>query len=354
MNPLPFDKLRPHKKRAFVPEKTDLGDWSQIAPLFDRLEAGAAQSRTAPTLERWLLDWGELNAALDEEGARRYVAMTCHTDNADAEKDYLHFVEQIEPRLKPRQFRLEELYLQHPLRGKLATERYAVFDRATQVRVDLYRAENVPLETEEARLSQQYQKLCGSLTVAFRGEEKTLAQMAPYLEEPDRALRKETWELVATRRLREAEKFEDIFDRLVALREQIARNAGFANYRDYAFRWNRRFDYTPNDCLKFHDAIEREVMPMLRDLQTVRRGQLKLDKLQPWDLAVDPLNRPPLRPFGKVDQMVSDAQRIFNQLDGELSDGFKMMNDLRLLDLDNRKGKAPGGYQTTLAEARLP
>jgi oligoendopeptidase F len=354
MNLLPFDGLPPHKARAFVPEKIDLGDWSQIAPLFDRLEAGAAQCKTAATLEGWLLDWSELNAALDEEGARRYIAMTCHTDNTDAEKAYLHFVEQIEPQLKPRQFRLEELYLQHRLRGKLAGQRYAVFDRATQVRVDLYRAENVPLETEEAKLSQQYQKLSGSLTVKFRDEEKTLVQMAPYLEEPDRALRKEAWELVAHRRLQEAEKFEDAFDRLVTLREQIAKNAGFANYRDYAFRANRRFDYTPKDCLGFHETIEREVMPMLRELQGERREQLKLDGLRPWDLAVDPLNRPPLRPFGKVDQMVSNTQRIFSQLDAELAGGFREMNDLRLLDLENRKGKAPGGYQSTLAEARLP
>src|SRR5439155_23546601 len=175
-----------------------------------------------------------------------------------------------------------------------------------------------------------------------------------YLEEPDRALRREAWELVANRRLQEAEKFEHIFDQLIRLREQIARNAGCANYRDYAFRMNRRFDYTTEDCLRFHDAIEREVMPVARELQVERRRQLKLDKLRPWDLAVDSLNRPPLRPFEKVDQMVSNAQRIFNQLDAELSDGFKTMNDLKLLDLDNRKGKAPGGYQSTLAETRLP
>ena len=110
----------------------------------------------------------------------------------------------------------------------------------------------MPLETEEAKLSQQYQKLSGSLTVQFRGEEKTLVQMGRYLEEPDRALRQEAWELVANRRLQEAEKFEEIFDQLVKLREQIARNAGFANYRDYAFRKLGRFDYTPEDCEKFH------------------------------------------------------------------------------------------------------
>src|SRR5207245_3277665 len=209
----------------------------------------------------------------------------------------LHFGERVGPRLKPRQFKLEQLYLQHPLRRQLPKPRYEVFDRATQVRVDLYRDENVPLETEEAKLSQQYQKLSGSLTVNFRGEEKTLTQMARYLEEPDRALRREAWELVAERRLQEAEKLEQIFDLLVQLREQIAKNAGFSNYRDYAFRARGRFDYLPADCLQFHDAIEREVMPALRELQAERRQQLKLDSLRPWDLAVDALNRPPLRPF---------------------------------------------------------
>ena len=354
MNLLPFDTLPAHKPRRFVPEKIDLGDWKPLAPLFDRLESLAAQCRSAPDLERWLLDWSELSAALDEESSRRYIAMTCHTDNTEAEKAYLHFVEQIGPRLKPRQFKLEQLYLQHPLRCQLPKPRYEVFDRATKVRVELYRDENVPLETEEAKLSQQYQKLSGSLTVNFRGEEKTLVQMARYLEEPDRALRREAWELVANRRLQEAEKFEDTFDQLTKLREQIANNAGFANYRDYAFRLNLRFDYTPDDCVRFHHAIEGEIMPALRELQTERRHQLKLEKLRPWDLAVDPLNRPPLRPFDQVEKMVSAAQTVFGHLDKELADGFKTMRDLRLLDLDNRKGKAPGGYQSTLAEARLP
>ena len=337
-----------------MPERIDLGDWGQIAPLFQQLEARAQACVTAADLERWLLDWGELSAAIDEESSKRYIAMTCHTDNAEAEKAYLHFVENVEPQLKPRQFKLSQVYVTHPLRKQLPKERYQVFDRDTQVHVELFRAENVPLETEEARLSQQYQKLSGSLTVQFRGEEKTLVQMSRYLEEPDRPLRQEAWELVANRRLQEAEKFEEFFDQLVKLREQIARNAGYGNYRDYAFRKLGRFDYTPEDCEKFHEAVEQEIMPVLRDLQNERQRQLGLETLRPWDLAVDPLNRPPLRPFEQVDQMVSRAQEIFARLDGELAAGFQRMQNLRLLDLVNRKGKAPGGYQSTLAEARVP
>jgi oligoendopeptidase F len=354
MNLLPFENLPPYRPRSFVPKQIDLGDWNQIAPLFDKLEAQIQSAKSAEQLEKWVVDSSELFAALDEEASRRYIAMTCHTDSPDAEKAYLHFVENIEPQMKPRRFKLAELYLACPARNDLPKDRFLVFDRDTKVQVELYRPENVPLETEEAKLSQQYQKLSGSLTVQFQGQEKTLVQMGRYLEETDRKLRQEAWELVANRRLQEADKFEDIFDQLLKIREQIAKNAGFKNYLDYSFRAKGRFDYTAEDCLKFHEAIEKEVMPVLKTLQEERKKQLGLDKLRPWDLAVDPLNREPLRPFEKVETMVDNTQKIFNQLDKQLADEFALMNNKRLLDLANRKGKAPGGYQSTLNEARLP
>lgn len=354
MDLLPFGAVPAYKARHMVPANVDLGDWSQIEPLFERLEAQAGRDDDAAGLERWLLDWSEVSAALDEEASKRYIAMTCHTDQPEAEQAYLQFVEHIEPRLKPRQFKLAQLYVQHPARRRLPQDRYRVFDRDTQLHVELFRPENVPLETEEARLSQQYQKLSGSLTVRFRGEEKTLVQMARYLEETDRAVRQESWELVANRRLQEAEQFDAIFDRLVEVRQQIARNAGFDNYRDYAFRKLGRFDYTPADCENFHEAVAEEIMPVLRELQKERRRQLGLERLRPWDLAVDPQNRPPLRPFEEVEQMVARTQAIFDKLDPELAGGFQQMRKLHLLDLDNRKGKAPGGYQSSLPEARVP
>ncbi len=389
MNLLPFENLPAHAPRRFVPAQIDLGDWKQIEPLFDKLETGASECKSISDFENWILSGGELSATIDEESSKRYIAMTCHTDNSEAEKAFLHFVENIEPQLKPRQFKLAQIYLAHPLRQKLLAEkkaRYEVFNRNTALHVELYREENVPLETEETKLGQQYQKLSGSLTVQFRGEEKTLVQMGRYLEETDRALRQEAWELVANRRLQEADKFEANFDELLKRREKIATNAGFTNYLQYAFRARGRFDYTPEDCVKFHDAIEKEIMPVLRRLQADRAHKLGLDlanpkvlpsstrrnqndqgahnisaecnstarSLRPWDLAVDPTNLPPLRPFEEVDKMVSGTQQIFQQLDGHLAKGFQEMQDLRLLDLANRKGKAPGGYQSTLSESRLP
>jgi oligoendopeptidase F len=379
MNLLPFGKLAAHRPRTFVPKEIDLSDWPKIAPLFDQLENRAASAKSTADLEKWLIDWSELNAALDEEASRRYIAMTCHTDHPEAEKAYLHFVENVEPHLKPRQFALEKIYVEHPQRGKLleilvpildpasdGTEprlglrlelqapRYEVFDRDVKNHVELFRPENVALETEEAKLCQQYQKLIGAQTVTFRGEEKTLVQMGRFLEDPDRTLRQEAWELVAKRRLQDVEKGEEIFDTLIKLRTQIAKNAGFENYRDYAHRQKCRFDYTPENCFQFHDVVEKEIMPAVREIQNERKRQLKLEKLRPWDLAVDPQNRSPLKPFGEVGEMVSRTQKIFNHLDAELATNFRQMQDLKLLDLDNRKGKAPGGYQSTLNEARVP
>jgi len=354
MNLLPFGKLSPFVARQFVPADAELGDWSRLAPLFDRLECDAPKCQSLDEFESWLLVWGELSAALDEESSRRYIAMTCHTSNADAKQAYLDFVENIEPQLKPRQFKLAQIFLAHPLRSQLPKERYQVLDRDTRVHVELFRPENVPLETEETKLGQEYQELSGSLTVKFQGEERTLPQMSKFLEEPSRSLRQEAWQLVANRRLQEAEKFESIFDQMVKLREKIAANAGFPNYLEYAFPSRGRFDYTPANCLEFHAAVETEIMPVVRELQEVRRQQLELPSLRPSDLDVDPFSRPPLRPFADVTQMVDRTQKIFDQLDPSLASGFRTMRDLRLLDLDNRKGKAPGGYQSTLNEARLP
>jgi len=354
MSLLPFAELKPYRVRRIVPDNVDLGNWDEVEPLFDLLEKNAAEAKTVAEFEDWLIDWGELSAALDEEASKRYIAMTCHTESEEAEKSYLQYVEKIEPNTKPRQFNLSKIYLEHPVREEIDKERYRVFDRDEEVHVELYREENVELETEEARLTQQYQKLSGSLTVQFRGEERTLVQMGRYLEETDRELRKEAWEASARRRLREGDKFEKQFDDLMALRRRIASNAGFENYRDFVFKERRRFDYTPADCEAFHKAVETCVVPLMKEIQKRRKGDMGLDTLRPWDLSVDPLGRDPLKPFTEVSEMVERSQKIFDRLDGGLAGWFQQMQDLKLLDLDNRKGKAPGGYQCGLEESRLP
>ena len=340
--------------RSFVPPACDCGDWAQLEPLFLRLAGQAPALRSGKALARWVLDAGELAAALAEEEARRYIRMTCQTDDAGAEKAYLHFVEQIEPKAKPQWHELRKLYLAHPQRRKLPRRRWWVHDREMANEARLYRRQNVPLQTEEARLQQQYQKHMGGLTVAFRGQERTLPEMARFLEEPDRSAREEAWRLTVARLLKERDRFDDCYDRLLKLRRRIARNAGFPDYRAYAFRAQGRFDYGPRECREFHRAVQQTVTPLVRKLRARRARLLGLDRLRPWDLAVDARSRPPLRPFADVAAFVERTQEAFRRIDPAFGAEFTLLRRFGLLDLESRKGKAPGGYQYTLEEARLP
>ncbi len=344
--------MRRTPARRFVPPEADLGRWAHVAPLFqDLLERPVG---SAEALEAWLVDASELAAALSEERSLRYVAMTQQTDDPDREAAYLQFVRDVQPRTEPLWFSVRRRYLDLRRRFPLPQDRYFVLDRDTRNAVELFREENVPLRVQEAELEQRYQKVAGGWTVRFRGQEYTVQQMARFLEEPDRATRQEAWEAVVRRRLKDKEVLEDLFDRLVALRHRMAQHAGFPDYRAYAFRSLGRWDYTPEDCLAFHAAVERHVVPLLEALQERRRVQLGVDRLRPWDLEVDPLGRPPLRPFRDGQELARKALEVFRGVHPELGEQFRFLWEEGLLDLESRKGKAPGGYQATFDERRWP
>ena len=349
-----FEKISIHTPRQFVPSNINIGNWTKLEPLFKQLEEQIKTASSAEKLELFILNWEELSAAVSEEGSKRYIAMTCQTEDKDAEKAYLDFVEKIEPEEKKCNFLLAKKLIQHPNLKELKNQRYEVFIRDTALQVELFRSENVSLETKTAKLGQQYQKTIGGLTVQFEGKEQTLIQMSRHLEEPERKHRQKAWELVANRRLEEAEKIDVYINDLAEIRNQMSENAGFPNYRDFAHQRLGRFDYSPDDCISFQEAIEEEMVPLLRELQDERLQALGINELKPWDTATDPKGRPPLKPFEKVSDLVARSQAIFNQVDGNLADWFQTMQDLGLLDLANRKGKAPGGYQCSLDESRLP
>ena len=339
----------PHK---WLPGKPDLKTWEQVEPWYQKLLAMPIDS--PGDLERWLDAAGELNAAVGQEGVARYVAMTCQTDDPDREAAYLGFIRDIEPKLKPFQNEVRNRFLDSPFRIQLPTARYHVFNRALENRRDLYREANIARETRLAELEQQYQKTIGAMTVMFQGQERTLAQMAPFLEKTDRSLRQSTWELSASRRLQDKDTLDDLFDAMLVLRGEIAHEAGFSSYVDFAFRQRERFDYGVADALRFHTAVEKVVVPLARRIQDEHRAALGLASLRPWDTAVDPLGRPPLKPFDDVSRLAEGTETIFRDIDPELGAQFAFMRNQGLLDLANRKGKAPGGYQTTFEDDRLP
>jgi oligoendopeptidase F len=342
----------PEFPRRYVAAEADFGEWETAEPYYhelcDRQIAGVEQ------LEKWLIDLSELEACLDEEGTSRYTAMTCQTDDPERQQRYLHFIEQVQPQAEPWRDKLRRKFVAIAEGLSLPARRYEVFKRSMKNAIELYRAENIPLLVEDQKLKTEYQRITGAMTCHYDGREQTLPQLARYLEEPDRRVREETWRLAADRFMQDSEQLDELYRKMVTIRQQVAVNAGCRDYREYAFRALERFDYRPADCLAFHEAIEKVCVPAVGELAARRRQKLGLESLRPWDLAVDPEGRPPLRPFQTDEQLAAGCSRIFHRVDPELGRVFDTLRAREVLDLGSRKGKAPGGYQVTFAERRLP
>ena len=265
--------------RKFVPTDLNPADFSKLEPLYRALLERPLE--TAAQAEQWLSDYSELTSVVDEYGNRRYIDKSCHTDDPAIEKAFLQFVEEIEPKIKPLAFELQKRFLESPAAKQLSGQRYSMLIRRWKADVEIFREQNVPLETEVTKLNNEYDKISGAMTVEFRGKEYTLQQLARFVEEPDRETRRQAWELTARRRLRDRAAIDDIYDKQLPIRQKIAQNAGLQDYRAYAWKSYKRFDYTPEDCLRFADAIEQSCVPVVRELDRQRRAALRVDRQVP-------------------------------------------------------------------------
>lgn len=352
---------------TFVPARFDGTKWEHIEPLMQALLERPVRSRSE--LETWLLDRSDLDAACSESHALLYINMTCDTEDKARQNAYADYVENVEPKAKPLAFELDKrqaaLAAEHRLVESPGGDRYTVLARGTRADVELFRQENIPIQTELTLLGQKYDQLVGAMTVVFDGKEQTLPQIGRYLEATDRAVREAAWRLTAGRRLQDKETFEAIYDSMIGLRDRLGRNAGFENFIGYAYKSKHRFDYGVEDCRKFQRAVEEAVVPFMGRVDRKRAATLAATEgrppkrtgshdLRPWDLSVDAKGRPPLRPFNGGVELVNKSRTVFDRLDPRLSAMFRELGDGSntrgvetgaCLDLDSRKGKGPGGYQ---------
>ncbi len=347
-----INNLPRFQPRRFVAQEGDFTQLDVIKPYYEDLLSRSVDSARA--LEKWVLDRSELDAVCDQAGSIVYINMTCQTDDESRAKAYQDLIQNVLPAIKPLEDQLNRKFLELYEKYPLNEERYLVYVREIKADIELFCEANIELETKLGLLSQQYQTVTGAMTVEFEGCEQTMPEMSKYQLETDRDLRERAWKAVYERRSQDTEKLEDIFDQMIALRAQIAKNAGCKNYAEYKFRDLHRFDYTVDDCKAYHKTVEECVVPLHRRLIKKHKELLGLDELRPWDTAVDSLGRPPLKPFDKIEALIQGVQNIFDKVDGELAAFYKDMDELGCLDLASRKGKAPGGYQSTLNEARKP
>ncbi len=340
-------------KRHFVGEDSKVTTWEEIKPFFDALLN--RQINSAIELRQWLKDRSELESILSEDMGWRYIKMTCFTENEEYRKAYHYFVEQIQPNIAPVADLLNKKCFENQYLDELSSlAGYDILIRNLKKEIEIFREENIPLLTEIATDTQKYGQLSGAMMVELNGKEVTLQQASVVLMSIDRAKREEAYRLISERRLKDKEELDTLFTKLIHLRHQVAANAGFVNFRDYMFKAYGRFDYAPKDCFDFHQSIANEVVPLLNKISQERKECLKLTSLRPWDKAVDTEGREPLKAFTDGKDLTEKSIECFRRLDPFLGQCLSIMKEMGHLDLESRKGKAPGGYNYPLSEIGVP
>ncbi len=339
-------------ERHFVPKKFTVTDWSSLEPFFINLEE---RELTSPVqLEEWLRNMSELEAVVSEDACWRQIKMTCDTTNKSLEEAFAYFCMEIQPKLQPYADRLNRKLIACPLTQQLDQKKYFTYLRSVKKNIDLFRETNIPLQAELSVMQQQYGGIAGKMTVTVNGQEYTLQQAAKFLENPNRSLREEVYRKIQDRRLQDQQPLNDLYSKLIAKRDQVAKNAGFNNYRDYKFVELGRFDYTKEDCFQFHEAVKLHVLPLIEKINLRKKEKLGLETLRPWDTEAESEAVLPLKPFTDGNDLYEKSVKCFEALNPFFANCLRKMKELQHFDLESRKGKAPGGYNCPLTESGAP
>ena len=339
-------------QRAFIGEEFDLRSWEDLQPFYENLKSRDINS--TDDLRQWFRDRSELESYLSENFAWRYIRQTCDTANEELVQALQFFITDIQPHLAAYSNELDKKAIESPYLSELKDQGFEVAVRGMKKSIEIFREENIPLQTQIQTEERKYGAIAGAMTVTLDDEEMTLQKAADRLQSTDRAVREEAWRAISERRYQAHDELDDLLNKLVELRHKVAHNAGFDNFRDYMFAALGRFDYTPQDCFDFHESVTEAVVPLLNDMARERKEALGVDLLRPWDTKVDIHGRPPLKPFQSGQELLDKTIRCFTRLDPFLGNCLRIMKAMGHLDLESRKGKAPGGYNYPLDEIGVP
>ena len=321
--------------------------WEQIAPYYDDLQS---RPLDATTVDTWLLDWTRIASLVDELNTWYSIATTVNTADTETRDRYTNFLDNIQPKTAEAEQRLKERLLA----SGLEPAGFAVPLRKIRTDAALYREANAPLLSDLRKMDVEYDNIAGARTVTWEGEEIPLVQLSPVQLDPDRDRRERAYRTMRGRIIQDTPQLATLWRRMITTRAQVAANAGYANYREYRWQQYYRYDYTPDEARRFHEAIAEVIVPAASRLYAKRREQLGVPALRPWDTEVDPTCKPALRPYNSIDELETKTSAIFTQVDPQFGRYFETMRAEHLLDLDSRKNKAPGGYSLCYNVIRRP
>ena len=339
-------------KRKFVAQNLIIDSWNKIKPFFENLLERKIKS--VSELEQWMLNRSELEAVLEEDMAWRYIKMNIDTTDKVLAERFHFWIKEISPKISPYSHKLNIKLINSKFLKDLNKKKYHIYLRNVKKQIEIYREENIPLFTEMKAKQQEYGKISAKMTIKVDGNDITMQQAALLLKDNNRKKREQIFKKIEKRRLKDEKNLDDLYDELIVLRNKIAKNANFDNYRDYMFAAMGRFDYTPEDCFNFHKAIEKEIVPIINSFELKRKEKLGYKEYKIWDTSVDVDGLNPLKPFKGGKELTDLSIECFNRLRPFFGDCLSIMKKMKHLDLESKNGKAPGGFMYPLYEIGVP
>lgn len=211
----------------------------------------------------------------------------------------------------------------------------------------------IPLLQEENKLVSDYQALLASAKIEYKGETLNLSQIGKYMSDKDPEVRVESAKLYYGFLSEHDEEIGTIYDKLVKLRDKMAKELGYSNYIEFGYLRLGRVDYNAQMVAGYREQIKRDVVPVvykLRKNQAKRLGY-KNPIFLDYNLFFEDGNA---KPAGDTKYLVDCAQQMYNEMGTESGEFFKFMVDNHLMDLDAKAGKAGGGYMTFIPRYKSP
>ncbi len=222
-----------------------------------------------------------------------------------------------------------------------------LFDIA-QVATEVFSPELVESLQAENKLVSEYMKLIASAKIDLDGTEHNLSSLRPLEMSADRETRRKAsqarWEFFAAN----GQALDNIFDKLVKLRNGMAQKLGFANFVEMGYKRMRRTDYDAKMVKGYRDQVLEVVVPIASELRQRQAKRIGINDLKYYDLRFNFSTGNP-KPKGDPNWIIENGKQMYEELSNETGEFFNFMLDNELMDLVTRKGKASGGYCTYIS-----